>query len=317
MSRLSVAGFGLLMAACSVTTHEVTPSALGSPSSWAAMEARLEEAGPIRFERVIAADWEVPLGGLLDLEAPEVKEAGLQDRSEPIAIYMYALHHPSKGTYLVDAGVPADLHAEDSELVSWPLRSEMNTDAIRIRESTRAWLARQSKPLAGVLLTHLHLDHVLGLPDVPSEVPVFIGPAESEDRRFLNMFVQGTIDRVLQGKVLRELASTPEGVWDLFGDGSVFAIHTPGHTQGSLAFVVRSNEGPVLLTGDTCHTTFGWQHGVISGHFTTDAKGQTKSLEALRSLARRHPEMAVHIGHQPVDGLEALKPPEAEASSRR
>ena len=53
-----------------------------------------------------------------------------------------------------------------------------------------------------------------------------------------------------------------DAVLDIFGDASVFAIHTPGHTAGSTAYLVRSTQGPILLVGDTSHTQWGWDHGV-------------------------------------------------------
>jgi glyoxylase-like metal-dependent hydrolase (beta-lactamase superfamily II) len=90
-----------------------------------------------------------------------------------------------------------------------------------------------------------------------------------------------------------------EGVIDVFGDGSFFAIFSPGHTAGSLAFVARTTTGPVLLTGDTCHTRWGWEHGVEPGSYTFDRESERKNLLALKALSERHPNMIVKLGHQP------------------
>lgn len=46
-------------------------------------------------------------------------------------------------------------------------------------------------------------------------------------------------------------------VVDIFVDGSAFAISVPGHTPGSTAYVLRATKGPILLTGETCHTRWG------------------------------------------------------------
>jgi N-acyl homoserine lactone hydrolase len=87
-------------------------------------------------------------------------------------------------------------------------------------------------------------------------------------------------------------------VIDVFGDGSFYAILSPGHTAGSLAFVARTTTGPVLLTGDTCHTRWGWEHGVEPGTYTFDRQAERKNLLALKALSERHPKMIVKLGHQ-------------------
>src|SRR5262249_29048519 len=83
-------------------------------------------------------------------------------------------------------------------------------------------------------MTHIHLDHVSGFPDIPKDVPIYTGAHEAEATLFLNLIAQGTNNRLLDGRpALQELQFTNdpdgkfEGVNDVFGDGSFFAILTP------------------------------------------------------------------------------------------
>ena len=85
---------------------------------------------------------------------------------------------------------------------------------------------------------------------------------------------------------------------DVFGDGSFWAIWVPGHTAGSTAFVARTPNGPVLFTGDACHTTWGWQNGVEPGTFSEDQPKSAVSLSRLEKLVERHPHIDVRVGHQ-------------------
>ena len=85
---------------------------------------------------------------------------------------------------------------------------------------------------------------------------------------------------------------------DLFGDGTVFAIASPGHTPGSTAYVVRTPRGPVLVVGDACHTRWGWDNHVEPGTFSSDRPRSHDSLEALHALVARHPGIDVRLGHQ-------------------
>jgi N-acyl homoserine lactone hydrolase len=113
-------------------------------------------------------------------------------------------------------------------------------------------------------------------------------------------------DRFFEGRpALNEFQSVKdpdgkfEGVIDVFGDGSLFAILTPGHSAGHVSYLARTTTGPVLMTGDVCHTRWGWEHGVEPGSYLRDRDGSRKSLFALKALSERHPKMTVALGHQP------------------
>jgi glyoxylase-like metal-dependent hydrolase (beta-lactamase superfamily II) len=119
------------------------------------------------------------------------------------------------------------------------------------------------------------------------------------------MFVQGSTNTLLAGKqALQEWPFQPDpqqqfdGVVDVFGDGSLFAISVPGHTAGSTAYLVRSTQGPVLLTGDASHTRWGWDNGVEPGDFTRDNDANLRSLQQMKALVARYPQIDVRVGHQ-------------------
>ncbi len=100
-------------------------------------------------------------------------------------------------------------------------------------------------------------------------------------------------------------AEREPGVVDIFGDGSFYGIHVPGHTRGSMAFLVRTTEGPALITGDACHTAWGWSHSVEPGSFNTDGAMAEKSLQALERLAGNRPRLRVYVGHQQLPSTRA------------
>ena len=306
---LLLLGILVLCQACSLSDHHVVQSTLGKPSSLAEMERLIDRPGPIEVETINSADWTVPLAGLLNLKSAAAREAHLTDHPEPIHIFAHVLRHPQFGTYLVDTGVSQQLMDDPGGRgVSWVVRKVMPLEKIEIRNSTAQILARIPDGVQGVFFTHLHVDHISGMPDIPRTVPLYVGRSESTQASFQNAFVRGTTTKLLNGKAdLQEWSfRLDEGhkglvvgdVVDIFGDGSAFAISVPGHTPGSTAYVLRTPKGPILLTGDTCHTRWGWEHSVEPGSYTADQPTNRKSLLLLEELVRRHPAMVVRLGHQ-------------------
>lgn len=309
-----VGAVGLLLGAlhlvgCAASQHPTVAAPLGRSASSEEMLRVLDQPGPVQFEVIVAADWAVERSGLINLDHPAAVAAGLEDGSEPIQIYTYGLVHPRFGTFLVDSGVSEEFEdPERNERVGFLVRQAMNTDALAVRKSTRAWLAAHGGALDGVFLTHIHIDHVMGLADVPAATPVYTGPGETVSEGFLNLFTQSTTDALLEPVgPLREWAFETDpsgrfaGVIDVFGDGSVWAVHVPGHSPGSTAFVVRTPDGAKLLVGDASHTAWGWRNGVEPGTFSANGPESAKSLAALRRLAAEHPDLEVHLGHQALD----------------
>ncbi len=84
-SHLYVA-IALWVSACAYSGHPVRVAELGVPRSSRAMTAVLDLPGTVTVKTVISADWPVPLSGLLNLDHPKAKAAGLHDRDERMHI---------------------------------------------------------------------------------------------------------------------------------------------------------------------------------------------------------------------------------------
>lgn len=297
-------------ASCQASSIAVLRSPLGTTRPLADLEAVLDLPGPWTAETVASAQWQVDLGGLLDLGDPRAQAAGLEDRLEPIEVYFHALQHPTRGLYLVDSGVEmAERDHPETARVQGLVRRFMHADLLRVTMPLGLWLRSQPHQPAGLFLTHLHMDHIWGMPDL-GPLPIYVGPGESTARSFEHLFVQGPTDDLLRGHAsVREWSAVPEGaaplaqVIDVFGDGTLWALPTPGHTAGSMAYLARTTSGAVLFVGDTCHTAWGWRHGVPPGSFTADRAQNQRSLDALRALAERHPHMQIRLGHQRLESL--------------
>jgi N-acyl homoserine lactone hydrolase len=87
---------------------------------------------------------------------------------------------------------------------------------------------------------------------------------------------------------------------DVFGDGAVVMIDTPGHTPGHHSLLVRLKEkGAVLLTGDLAHFRENYDsNGVPS--FNTNRADTLASLDRFKQLAKNL-NATIIIQHDPRD----------------
>jgi N-acyl homoserine lactone hydrolase len=305
MNLRTIVTLALVATSCATSDHATAPSALGVPRSSDELVALLDRPGPIAVASIDSADWEVPLSGVLNLDHPEAKAAGLTDRGEPIVVRFHVIEHPARGSFIVDTGVERAVHDPDRAAVRGVVASVMAIEEkLVVRQDLATFLAEHG-PLTGVFLTHLHLDHVMGLPDVLPQTPIYAGPGETKPRSLQNVVMRPNIDRLLEGKEpIQEwkFAADPggrfDGLVDVFGDGSLWAIWVPGHTPGSTAYLARTAQGPVLLTGDASHTRWGWDHGVEPGTYSADPVRSAESFHKLRTFVADHPNVEVRVGHQ-------------------
>jgi len=92
---------------------------------------------------------------------------------------------------------------------------------------------------------------------------------------------------------------TLTGDKDIFGDGSVVALHLPGHTPDHLALLVKLASGPVLLTGDLYHSTIAREKRSLPG-FNTSREETLASMDKFEALAKKLGAKVI-IQHEPAD----------------
>jgi glyoxylase-like metal-dependent hydrolase (beta-lactamase superfamily II) len=158
-----------------------------------------------------------------------------------------------------------------------------------------------------VVQTHLHIDHTGALGHFPNAA-IVLHARELEAAR-------GAEDPMATGYV-REDYDRPELRWqladgelDLFGDGAIRLLETPGHSAGHMSLLLELEEtGPVLLTADAVDNRAMWE-GREHPRALFSRERANRSLERLRELAHQTNALLV-LGHEPDDWSRLKRAPE-------
>jgi glyoxylase-like metal-dependent hydrolase (beta-lactamase superfamily II) len=149
-----------------------------------------------------------------------------------------------------------------------------------------AEIGLKTSDITYVALSHTHGDHIGNVSLFPESTilmqRVEYGWISSPD---------GTNDNVNQLKALaRKLMGTPkhlqllDGDTDVFGDGSVTLISTPGHTPGSQSLLVHlKNSGFIILSGDVVHLEENFEKNIVPS-LNTDKAASIASMDKVRRM---------------------------------
>jgi N-acyl homoserine lactone hydrolase len=120
-------------------------------------------------------------------------------------------------------------------------------------------LGHRPEDVTNVVLSHLHQDHIGGIHELPN-ARILVSADELTRSRKPLAGLEGYLVRHLSDSRINwqpvqcEPANGLAGfsrAHDLFGDGSLLLLPTPGHTVGSLSMLVRrAGHAPLLLVGD-------------------------------------------------------------------
>jgi len=230
---------------------------------------------------------------------------GLAGSEVPVPFYL--IRHP-QGDVVVDGGNPLavahDTHAH------WGRLADVFEVHMRPEQHCAAQLRALGvapESVGHVVQTHLHIDHTGALGHFPA-AKIVVHAAELDSAR--------TIEHAHAHGYVRADYEQPglewhpiEGDVDLFGDGSVRLLATPGHSAGHISLLVTlAQTGPVLLTADASDSRAQWE-GSQPPRSLWSAEQARHSRERLRELARELDPLLV-FGHDPENWSQLKHAPE-------
>lgn len=224
-----------------------------------------------------------------------------------VPVPVFLLEHPGAGPILVDTGLHASVSVDPKQnmggLIGRLYRFESEPDQTAVAQLRKRGLEPGDIKL--VLMTHLHMDHASAISDF-TEATYVLGEGEwaafSGPRSTFKGYVQKqgahAVDyrEVVYDTRLASSYSTFGHSFDLFGDGSIRLVYTPGHSAGHQSLVVRLKDREALLAGDAIYSLETLEHE-RRGLFLDDEHNWRRSLREVQLYRRENPDAVIIPSH--------------------
>jgi glyoxylase-like metal-dependent hydrolase (beta-lactamase superfamily II) len=230
-----------------------------------------------------------------------------QDDWHEIPVQAFLLEHPGAGLVLVDTGFHAAVAVDPRQgigrlggLIFKDLRMD-SADAVPAQLRERGF---DPGDVATVVLTHLHSDHASGISQFP-DATFLVSAAEwqaAAGRRVTDGYVKRQFDHAFDYRLLDFESDAADSFasfgrsLDLFGDGSVRIVFTPGHTHGHCSVVLRLGDRDALLTIDAAYTRQTVADTALP-YPMADEHRFRRSLREIQLYIDQHPDALVVPGH--------------------
>jgi len=229
----------------------------------------------------------------------------------------FLIEHPGAGPLLVDTGFHASVAVDQrtsfnrAQMRLLPMRMTAGQDVpAQLRER-----GIEPEQISTILMTHLHNDHASGIPQFPQAtfLTTNIEWKVASNGTWRDGYFHKHFDLPLDWRTVNYAAPDVAGHGpfnrsvDVFGDGAVRLLFTPGHTRGHQSVLLRLTGGELLLTADAAYTRRSIEEELVP-IFCVDEHLYRRSLTEIRAYVAGTPEAIVICGHDPErwPGLDAV-----------
>ena len=224
-----------------------------------------------------------------------------------VPVPAFLVEHPGVGPILIDTGFHPSVAAKPQANLGRLSRFTFKDIQMKPEQAGAAQLRERGiEPSAVkvVLMTHLHTDHASAISEFPDSTFVVSATewAAASGNGQLHGYVKRQFDHGFDYRLLDFEGPDAESFsgfarsFDVFGDGSVRTVYTPGHTLGHMSVVLRTESGEVLVAGDAIEL----RRTLDDDHLpyrTEDEHLFRRSLREIRQYATETPGAVIVPGH--------------------
>ncbi len=284
-----------------IYTRDILVPASSSSRNSGFSDNMIKKSSLVDIRIIHSGSLRVKLSNTINLRHPRC--SGMNDEEITVPIFAYLLHHEKFGYFLIDSGC-------ESSYVNHPYGPMkgllfpfvMPKTELEPNESINSQLSKTVlERIRAVFFTHLHFDHTSGLPALPENLIYIAGKGEKaysikwllEPNHFKR---KDTIYRIDFNTELSQTLPIGKSI-DIFGDQTMWAISTPGHSKGHISYLINSKNGPVLITGDACIRNKSLEIGVGPGTSSFNTAKAQETLDKICAFVKGNPTVKVWCGH--------------------
>jgi N-acyl homoserine lactone hydrolase len=282
------------------------------------------DGATVRVHPLLTCEWHSPANFLVRPSGPLRRPRtflpalfGIRRGWFWIPVPAFIVEHPAAGPFLIDTGMHPSI-ADDPKENLGALGGRLYELRMTADQTVRAQLeARRFDPdaIRTIVMTHLHLDHASGVSEFPAAT-FYVDRVEWEAASrggVMQGYHQNHFDHDYDWRLLDydadEVSShaTFGRALDLFGDGSVRLLSTPGHTAGHQSVLLRLADGQALLIGDAAYTLDGLGDASLP-LVVEDEHRYKRSQQELRAFLEHADDVRVAIAGHDAERWPQLEP---------
>lgn len=226
-----------------------------------------------------------------------------KDKKIKLPVSAYLIEHP-KGNLLIDTGWSSRYVAERPHRF-FGLLDSISTPVVKKGDAVDEKLAAlglSDQDIDCIVFSHMDFDHTSGLEHLRRAKRILASQEEYADsgKYFFRYVKSNWAFANVEPFAFAKTGVGPVGKsFDLFGDGSVVFVNTPGHTHGLVTTLVTGADGKyAAIAGDTFYTQENLRRHIIPG-FTVSRTLAEKSLDYMLALSADPNCVALLANHDP------------------
>jgi len=215
---------------------------------------------------------------------------------------LFLVEHAS-GPFLIDTGYDPSISSDPTRTLGFFFGKVAMKHRLVDPSTREQVLSRGVDPaeISRVVMTHLHNDHTSGADQWPGAT--FITTREERDAAAgFGPYVKSHIATIKSWQEIDYSSGEAEPfesfsrTVDLFGDGEVRLISSPGHSAGHQSALLRLRDRYALICGDSCMSSAELRETLIDG-VIVDQESYLRSGNEAREFMGTHPDAIAIPSH--------------------
>lgn len=230
-----------------------------------------------------------------------------RDEWMELPIISFLVEHPSAGPVLIDTGFHPSVAVDSSQAMGRLGGLLFKDIRMEAEDAVPGQLRRRGiepSDVETVVMTHLHSDHASGISEFPGATFLLSGQEwdAASNGRETDGYIKRQFDHAFDYRTLDFEAPDADSFatfgrsFDVFGDGSIRMVFTPGHTHGHCSVVLRLGDREALVVGDAAYTMRTIEQSHLPWKMADEHRFR-RSLKEIQRYIEQTPEAVVIPGH--------------------